>query len=237
VELKDLKLQALGLANSGLGRILTIVDFGNVNYWYKKDRIGPDAAPLFPNQYLIVDLERLFNFIKDFSYQARFYYGWHSRLSRSQHIVIKAEKLGFIKNTKRIQYVKHYLSADEIVDGHKQILNNETGRYIEIPKCNFDVEITLDSIRLMDEYDTLCLFSGDSDFARLAHYIKKKGKKFVVVASGQIYHELKTTSDVYINAQQVKSYIVSVKETSPLAGRSLNIGSASGGQGGVTLRT
>jgi uncharacterized LabA/DUF88 family protein len=234
MELKDLKLKSLGL-DVDYGRILCIVDFGNVTYWYRKDRIGPDAAPLKENQRLIVDLEKLYLFLKDFSYQARFYYGWHDRLPASQHIVVKADKVGFIKKTKRIQYVKHHLLPDELIAEDKIVLTNNEGRYIEIPKCNFDVEIAIDAIRLMNEYDTLCLLSGDSDFARLAQYIKKRGKKVIVFASGQIYHELKETADLYINAQQIKSYIVSVKETTPLAGRGLDFGSATGGQGGNTL--
>lgn len=67
----------------------------------------------------------------------------------------------------------------------------------------------------MDKYDTLCLLSGDSDFARLTEYIKKRGKKIIVIASGQIYHELKKTANLYINAQQIKTHIVSIKEITP----------------------
>src|SRR5258708_37078545 len=109
MNLKELKLQNLGISSIKFGKILVIVDFGKLTYWYRKDRIGPDAAPLKDRQYLQVDLEKLYEFINDFSYQARFYYGWHPRLPRSQHIVVKADKVGFIKNTKLIQYVRHYL--------------------------------------------------------------------------------------------------------------------------------
>lgn len=237
MELKDLKLQSLGIVNEKFGRILAIIDFGNVTYWYHKDRIGPDAAPLKEDQQLVVDLEKLHSFTKDFAYQSRFYYGWHPRLPNSQHIVVKADKLGFIKNTKQIQYVKHYLSEDEQIKDGVLIQTDVSGSYIKIPKCNFDVEIAVDSMRLMEDYDTLCLFSGDSDFARLAYYLKKRGKKIIVMASGQIYHELKKAADLYINAQQIKAYVVSIKETTPPKRRGLNFGSATGGQGGFTLNT
>ena len=73
------------------------------------------------------------------------------------------------------------------------------------------------------------------DFARLAHYLKKRGKNIIIVASGQVYHELKKAADLYINAQQIKSSIVSVKEATPPERRGLDFGSATGGQGGVTL--
>ncbi|OGH74749.1 MAG: hypothetical protein A2748_02420 [Candidatus Wildermuthbacteria bacterium RIFCSPHIGHO2_01_FULL_45_20] len=235
MELKDLKLQNLGITAEKFGRILAIVDFGNVTYWYHKDRVGPDAAPLKENQRLIADLEKLYSFTNDFAYQARFYYGWHPRLPNSQHIVVKADKLGFIKNTKQIQYIRHYLSENEQTKDGAFIQTDAGGSYIKIPKCNFDVEIAIDSMRLMKDYDTLCLFSGDSDFARLAHFIKKRGKKVIVIASGQIYHELKKAADLYINAQQIKAYVVSIKEATPPKGRGVDFGSATGGQGGFTL--
>ncbi|MBI2406213.1 MAG: NYN domain-containing protein [Candidatus Harrisonbacteria bacterium] len=234
MDLRDLKLKNLGLYGADYGRILAVIDFGNVTYWYHRDRVGPDAAPLKDGQRLIVDLEKLYSFC-DFAYQARFYYGWHPRLERSQHIVVKADKVGFIKQTKQIQYIRHHLIPDENVRGGSTVKRDPTGPYIEIPKCNFDVEIAIDAIRLMNDYDTLCLFSGDSDFARLAEYIKKRGKKIIVIASGQIYHQLKKAANLYINAQQIKSYVVSVNETTPPKGRGLDFGSATGGQGGVTL--
>ena len=102
---------------------------------------------------------------------------------------------------------------------------------IEIPKSNFDVEISVDAIRTLDRYDTFCLFSGDSDFAYLSRFLKRKGKNIIVIASGQVFHTLKEVADLYINAQQIKSDIASLKETTPLTGRGLDIGSASGGQG------
>jgi uncharacterized LabA/DUF88 family protein len=234
MDLHDLKLQMLGISGQkDFGRILTIVDFGNVTYWYHKDRVGIDAAPLKDDQHLMVDLEKLYSFVKLFSYQARFYYGWHPRLARSQHIVIKADKIGFIKNTKRVQYIKRYLEQGESVKGGSVTLNDNAGSYIEIPKCNFDVEITLDAVRLMKDYDTLCLFSGDSDFARLAQYLKRHRRKIIVVASGRVYHELKKAADLYVNAQHIKAHIAAVKETAPHVGRGLDFGSASGGQGKV----
>jgi len=102
---------------------------------------------------------------------------------------------------------------------------------IEIPKSNFDVEISVDAIRIFDRYDTFCLFSGDSDFAYLSRFLKRKGKHVMVIASGQVFHTLKEVADLYINAQQIKHDISSVKETTPHEGRGLDIGSASGGQG------
>ena len=85
-------------------------------------------------------------------------------------------------------------------------------------------------MRLMNKMDTFCLFSGDSDFTYLAQYLKRKGKKIIVIASGQVFHTLKDLADLYVNAQIIKSDITSIKSCAPY-GRNLDIGSVSDGQG------
>lgn len=232
MDLRDLKLQTLGIDKEKFGRIFSFVDYGNVNYWYDKDRRDTDDVELLRNQKLIIDIEKLAGFAKLFSMQNRFYYGWNNRKKGNWHIAIKAEKCGFIKITKPIQFVKHYLVGAELNNHPSFILKeNMSGKYIEIPKSNFDVEVSVDALRLMDKFDTFCLFSGDSDFTYLAQYLKRKGRKIIVIASGQVFHTLKDLADLYINAQTVKRDIASIKETAPLAERGLDIGSVSDGQG------
>ena len=51
--LKDLKLQNLGIDKEKFGRIFTFVDYGNVNYWYDKDRRDWDNNQLTENKKLI----------------------------------------------------------------------------------------------------------------------------------------------------------------------------------------
>lgn len=232
MDLKDLKLQTLGIDKGKFGRIFTFVDYGNVNYWYDKDRRNADDVDLPQNQKLIIDIEKLASFTALFSERKRFYYGWNNRKKSNWHIAIKAEKCGFIKITKPIQFIKHYLAKDELNNNSSFALKeNISGKYIEIPKSNFDVEVSVDALRLLDKFDTFCLFSGDSDFTYLAQYLKRKGRKVIVIASGQVFHTLKDLADLYINAQIIKGDITSTKETAPLAERSLDIGSVSDGQG------
>ena len=227
-----MKPKTLGIDAEKFGRIFSFVDYGNVNYWYDKDRRNADNVELAENKKLIIDIERLANFIALFSVQKRFYYGWNPRRQKNWHIAIKAEKCGFIKNTKPMQFIRHYV-GDAVVsrDGRKSEID-EQGRYTEIPKSNFDVEISVDAIRTLKEYDTFCIFSGDSDFTYLSQFLKRKGKKIIVIASGQVFHTLKEVADLYINAQAIKADITSIKETAPLAGRGLDIGSGSAGQDG-----
>ena len=216
MNLNEFKLESLGIDKEKFGKVFSFVDFGNVNYWYEKDERDWEDNVLKQNQKLVIDIKKLAQFLNLFSEQKRFYYGWHKRIRRSWHIVISAEHNGFIKITKPIQFIRRYLNELELAntDG-KYIRESVEGKYIEIPKSNFDVEISVDSIRLLDKYDTFCLFSGDSDFASLAKFLKRKGKKVIIVASGQVFHSLKENADLYINAQTIKGNIAVIKETSP----------------------
>lgn len=212
MDFQEFKLKSLDIDKEKFGRIFTFVDFGNVNYWYEKDQRDWNDNIIGANQKIIVGIEKLSDFINLFSEHKRFYYGWHYRLKASWHIVILAEKQGFIKITKPIQFVKHYLEGSELKDSRsKFIKKDDFGVYIEIPKSNFDVEISIDAIRLAEDYDTFCLFSGDSDFTALANFLKGKGKKIVIVAAGQVLHTLKDEADLYINAQRIKGQIAVVK--------------------------
>lgn len=220
MNLAEFQLTSIGLNKNDFGRIFTFVDFGNVTYWYHNDERDWENKPLGEERRLIIDIQRLAAFLKLFSDQKRFYYGWDPRSTKSQHLIVKAEKCGFVKITKPVQFIKHYLDEEEIGDGDREFVKTDRdGRpYVEIRKGNFDVEISVDSIRLMKKYDTFCLLSGDSDFAHLARFLKKNGKKVIVMASGQVYHSLKDVADLYVNAQKVKSHIAAIKELRPLRG-------------------
>jgi len=221
MNLDELKLKTLEIDKKRFGRIFSFVDFGNVNHWYEKDRRDWEANELKEDQKLIVDIEKLAQFLNLFSGKKRFYYGWHERMKASWHIVIKAERNGFVKSTKRIQYIKHYLDDKELNNIKiRSIKEDSSGKFIEIKKSDFDVEISIDSIRLLKKYDTFCLLSGDSDFAPLVKYLKKQNKKIIVIASGKVYHTLKEKADLYINAQKIKSFIAAIKKTSPRKAKS-----------------
>jgi len=226
----DLKLKTLEIDEEKFGRIFSFIDYGNVNYWYDKDERDAEDNILAKGQKLIVDVEKLSDFAELFSEQKRFYYGWNTRSQKSWHILIKAKKCGFIRVTKPMQFIRHEVVEGVVSRDGKEVLKDGIGNYIEIPKSNFDVEICVDAIRFLDRYDTFCLFSGDSDFAYLSRFLKRKGKNIIVIASGQVFHTLKDIADLHINAQRIKSNIVSIKETTPREGRGLDIGSASGGQ-------
>jgi uncharacterized LabA/DUF88 family protein len=114
--------------------------------------------------------------------------------------------------SKPMQKIKHHLKADEI-DSNKRILHEDAeGAYVYLHKCNFDVEITVDSIRLAKDYDTLMLFSSDADFVSLFRFLRKKGndKKVILVKGGHITSSLRELSNKIINAQTIKRQITRI---------------------------
>lgn len=50
-------------------------------------------------------------------------------------------------------------------------------------KANFDVEIAVDATKHLPHYDTLILFSGDSDFDYLVRELRSVGKKVIVFST------------------------------------------------------
>jgi uncharacterized LabA/DUF88 family protein len=86
---------------------------------------------------------------------------------------------------------------------------DDSGKFInKLPKCNFDVEITMDMITKAEKYDTIMLFSGDSDFGGLLEYLKSKGKKVVVVCTrSRMSAELQKVADVFVPAETLANFL------------------------------
>jgi uncharacterized LabA/DUF88 family protein len=84
------------------------------------------------------------------------------------------------------------------------------GVFVHLPKCNFDVEISVDAIRLLATYDTLALFSGDADFVSLIRFLRKHNKKIIPFKAGYITSALRSAPTKVINAEQIKRHIVEV---------------------------
>jgi len=76
----------------------------------------------------------------------------------------------------------------------------EQGFQIEEPKCNFDVEMSLDMLDVADKISGIMLFSGDSDLVEPVKRIKLKGKNiYLFGVRGQVAGELIETCTKYIN--------------------------------------
>lgn len=75
-------------------------------------------------------------------------------------------------------------------------------------KANFDVEIAVEAIKFLKEFDNLILFSGDSDFDYLLKEAKTNGKKIIVVSMKYLVsRELIERSDRYIDLRKIRKAI------------------------------
>lgn len=159
MNLEEFKTQYFLFDPKPFGRIFAFVDFGNVRPWAKE--LWPEENRFrFSVEIDILKIKELCRWVNtkhDF-----FYYGFYGkdanlsvdaidqRHSNSVFRIDKAEKSGFDVTTKEIKLIPQY---------------DDNGKFVgRFPKCNFDVEITTDFLRRINEYDSTILFSGDSDF-------------------------------------------------------------------------
>lgn len=200
----ELKAEYYLFKKADFGRVYVFVDFGNVRPWAKE--LWPEENKFRISQEIdIAKLAEIINWI--FPIKRLFYYGRYlentslpkehennKKYRASMFRLDKARKNGFEVKTKDIKMIPHY---------------DEFGVFLnKVPKCNFDVEITMDMITKSEKYDTVMLFSGDSDFGGLLSYLKSKGKKVVVVCTrNRMSKELQAVADVFVPAETLGSFL------------------------------
>ncbi len=212
MEINDFKCNYYFFKPGEFENIYVFVDFGNVRPWAKE--FWPEE-----NKYKLcweIDIEKLANLCEWVKPSKKFfYYGHYAKYpnlskdhelnvkhGKSLYRVEKAEKAGFTKRTKEIKMVPHY---------------DEDGKFLgKFPKCNFDVEITQDMLVKIHKYDTVMLFSGDSDFGGLLAYLKTKKKKIIVVSTrNRMSTELETVADKFIPAETLAQFLKFENQNTP----------------------
>jgi uncharacterized LabA/DUF88 family protein len=217
VELHELKrvqlLQTLEVDPDLFQRVLSIIDFANVNHWFDGSTTDLDDEPLEAGAKIEADLTKLYAFTRIIGKDARFYYGLDTARSSSLAFIKAAQHIfgGHRVFTKPIQQIRHDLTPADSITNTRNVYKGRHTDYVLIPKCNFDVEIAIDAVRLIDTYDTLCLFSGDADFVALLRYLRGKGKKVILIKGGRITKDLGQLVDLKIEAAQIRSEIAEVK--------------------------
>ena len=100
--------------------------------------------------------------------------------------------LGFVVRKKPLKQIRHDTDAGIIVT----------------EKGNMDVELVIDAVNKVRDYDEAILFSGDSDFLALVNFIRNHGKKvFVYSTRTNISKELLTGGDGYSDILSIKDSI------------------------------
>ena len=143
------------------GRVAVFIDAANILYSQKD--LGWRVDYLKLKKFF----EKLGNTIGFY-----FYTGFVGEYTKQTRFLRKLEKIGYAVKAKEVKRIK--VSKDTY-----------------ILKANLDVELGVDIISLSPNFDTLVLFSGDSDFAYVLDLLKSRGKQIVVVSTrGHISKEL-----------------------------------------------
>lgn len=78
------------------------------------------------------------------------------------------------------------------------IYDQRTWKPATIEKWNFDVELTIDAQKYMNEYDVWLFFSWDSDFLPLINFLKSNGKRICIFSTEDcVSKELKSSGNKY----------------------------------------
>ena len=185
--------------------IIGYIDLANMFHWQEKLGWG----------FRIEDvISQLFSFpsIKE----VKVYYGEDPKDTIKSYILQKRiRKTGAILKTKSVKYIKKTLSNALFFkrktftlfdNGIKSKINGlinsiqKAGITIEEPKCNFDVEITMDMLDDMEKISAVLLFSGDSDLVAPLERLRLKGKRiYIAGVRGMTAKELHAVKDKYID--------------------------------------
>ena len=199
------------------GKIFTFIDFSNVNKWFQNDNQDWGNKLLASDERLSIDLEKLKSFVDIFSERARIYYGENPKNQKSLSFTYVMRKVFGKRDvmTKDIQKIRHYFETGEHIPDKYVETDVDGKKFIEIRKSNFDVEISVDALKMLEHYNTFCIFSGDADFVYLNNYLKRKGKKVIIVKGGYILTKFRESADLVINAQNIKKHIAKVEKQKP----------------------
>lgn len=185
--------------------IYVYFDFTNMLHW--QDRLGWK----FRFEDLMTQLLSYPN-IKE----VKLYYGENPRDElNSKAFHSRLRKTGAIVRSKQMKFLQRHIHeglffqrntlatfddtiSASIVTVVQQI--KESGLVIEEPKCNFDVEMTMDLLDDTDKMTSVLLFSGDSDMQAPLERLKIKGKSIGIVGvRGHVSTELHAIKDKYID--------------------------------------
>ena len=113
------------------------------------------------------------------------------------HVGANSKQESFLKKLKSFGY--HVRS--------KEVKRIRVSRSAFTWKGNLDVELTIDVLKNLNDFETLILLSGDSDFAPLLDTVKQAGKRVIVASTkGHIAKELLDRAK-YVNLKKLQAEI------------------------------
>ncbi|MFH1402541.1 MAG: NYN domain-containing protein [Patescibacteria group bacterium] len=206
-------------------RTLAIIDYANIKAWLREKELQ-------------IDLEMLKKALSEIGINdVRFYYGKDEKNNGIQKFFDVIEKFGYVLITKPVQYFRVKLSelisqrnnADMLNKLSKKLqltflteIDNLKKENITLlqPKANFDVEIAVDMLGQIDNYDNFILFSGDSDFVPLVKKLQEQNKRVIAVSGRKMFSGLlRKQSDFSASMElltEILSELVFVKMQKPV---------------------
>lgn len=163
---------------------------------YVKGRIAVfiDASNIFYSQKTLgwrIDYQKLRDYFKKECNLSGlyFYTGKIGEDHKQENFLRKMTKYGYKVTSKEVKIIK---VAPNIYE----------------KKGDLDVELVIDALKNINNFDTCILLSGDSDFAVLIDELKRKNKWVIVMSTkGHISRELIERAK-YINLKKLKEEII-----------------------------
>jgi uncharacterized LabA/DUF88 family protein len=110
---------------------------------------------------------------------------------------------------------KFTIETIEYLNGKLKELYGHGIKYLEVRKCNFDVEIGRDMMLDFERKNasTFILWSGDSDFADpITQLMKDKKRVFIFATSRRVSVELQETNAPIYDIQKIRNFICEPNE-------------------------
>lgn len=147
------------------GKAVVFIDWANVHGWERSLKRS-------------INIQKLFSYLAGYKevQSIRLYFGKDSH-QKSVEFLAKAKTVGYQVITKPVKY----------------ILAGEVGEQkIYIRKCDFDMEVCIDTHRLMKEgFESFIFFTGDGDYAPLYQMlINLRKQALVIYTSGHLGREV-----------------------------------------------
>lgn len=180
---------------------------------YGKTIVLIDAANIiYANKYLnwSIDHKKFIKYLKE-RYRVKktiYYAGLERGNNKKEKFYKNLKKFGFEVKIKPVVVFKgkFYWKTFRCPKCNKRV-----SKKFQAPptkKANLDVDLTLDAITHLPEYNTLLLFSGDGDFSSLVDFLKAKGRKtFVFSSMENCARKLRQAAFAFIELNQLKSIL------------------------------
>src|SRR3990167_4116471 len=196
------------MTSDSKSKSIVFIDYSNLHYGMQRLGWEIDFIKLkeyFKHDYDVIDI---YYYVGEHSFKSYFDCNKNCDRTNPNDIWIFSQNRKAKREVFRSLKKKGYkVRVKEI----SSIYDNTEGKYNL--KCNCDVELCVDAIDRMPNYDVFILLSGDADFVKLVQYLKEHGKKAVVLAIREHFSSrLKRVANRTFNINGLRQEIEYIKK-------------------------